>query len=132
MREVLQKQTGSAGDRMDWNEEKQTRFDKLRQRQLTGTLTVDEQTELAEMAAMLEQEEARYLEPAIASLELEQAVTRERLQKLQADNEELAKLLHQQEQLAVEARRWLADFQQRHENIQAIYTQLTGEVLTVA
>ena len=117
---------------MDWNEEKQTRFDKLRQRQLTGTLTVDEQTELAEMVAMVEQEESRYLEPAIASLELEQAVTRERLQKLQADNEELAKLLHQQEQLAVEARRWLADFQQRHENIQAIYTQLTGEVLTVA
>lgn len=117
---------------MDWNEEKQTRFDKLRQRQLTGTLTVDEQTELAEIVAMLEQEEARYLEPAIARLELEQVATRERLQKLQADNEEMAKLLHQQEQLAVEARRWLADFQQRHENIQAIYTQLTGEVLTVA
>ena len=96
---------------MDWNEEKQTRFDELRQRQLTGTLTVDEQTELAEMVAILEQEEARYLEPAIASLELEHVTSRERWQKLQADNGELAKLLHQQEQLAVEARRWLADFQ---------------------
>lgn len=115
---------------MNWNDKQQTRFDELRQRELTGVLTRDEQTELVEMAALIEQEEARYLGPAIARMELEQTAMRERLQKLQADNEELAKLLHQQEQLAVEARRWLADFRQRHEHIQAIYTQLTGEILT--
>ena len=115
---------------MDWNDEQQARFDDLRRRELAGTLTADEQAELAEIMAILEADEARYLGPVIARMKMEQATMQERLQKLQSDNEELAKLLHQQEQLALEARRWLSDFRQRHEHIRETYTQLTGEVLT--
>lgn len=92
---------------VDWNNEKQAWFDELRQRALIGTFTVDEQTELAEMVALIEQEEARYLSPAITRMTREQTALREHLQQLQADNEELAKLLHQQEQLAMGIRRQL-------------------------
>jgi hypothetical protein len=84
---------------MDWNNEQQKRFDDLRRRELVGMLTADEQAKLAEMTTLLEEEEAQYLGPAVARMELEQAVMQQNLQKLQADNEELAKLLHQQEQL---------------------------------
>ena len=115
---------------MDWNDEQQKRFNDLRRRELKGKLNTAEQTELAEIIAFLEEEEARYLGPAVARMEKEQTVMMERLQKLQTDNEELAKLVHQQEQLVLEARRWLADFRQRHEQIRSTYTQLTGEILT--
>lgn len=115
---------------MDWNDEQKKRFNDLRRRELKGKLNAAEQAELAEITTFLEQEEDRYLGPAISRMELEQAVMLERLQKLQVDNEELAKLVHQQEQLVLEARHWLADFRQRHEQIRSTYTQLTGEILT--
>jgi hypothetical protein len=115
---------------MDWNDEKQARFDELRLRELRGTLSLVEKTELADFLAALETAEAAYIVPAIARMEAEQSILKERLQKMQGNNEELAKLLYQQEQLAVEARRWLTEFQQKHQQIQATYTQLTGEVLT--
>jgi hypothetical protein len=95
-------------------------------------LSLVEKTELADFLAALETAEAAYIVPAIARMEAEQSILKERLQKMQGDNEELAKLLYQQEQLAVEARRWLTEFQQKHQQIQATYTQLTGEVLTIA
>ena len=117
---------------MNWNDKRQARFDELRLRELRGTLSTVEQTELAALIAALETAEAAYIAPAIARMEEEQSILKERLQKVQGDNEELAKLLYQQEQLAVEARRWLTEFQQRHQQIQATYTQLTGEVLTAA
>lgn len=117
---------------MDWNDDKQARFDELRIRELHSTLNVTERTELADMLATLETSEAVYLDTTIARMEEEQKFLKERLQKVQSDNEELAKLLTQQEQLAVEARRWLNEFQQRHQQIQATYTQLTGEILTAS
>jgi len=60
----------------------------------------------------------------------EQIALRERLEALQADNEALARLLNQQEQLVADARQWLARFEERHRQIQQAYTQLTGEILT--
>lgn len=84
---------------MEWNDTHQKRFDELRIRDLSGTLTAEEQAELAAGYAFLEQEEKLYLEPAIAQMDVEQAAMRERLEMVQADNEKLANLFYQQEQL---------------------------------
>lgn len=115
---------------MDWNEETQVCFDKLRMKEIAGTLTEHEQAELAELFAMVEADEAIYLAPTIERMSHEQDTLRERLYRLQAENEALAKLLAQQEQLAADARRWLAQFEKRHRSILRTYMHLTGEVLT--
>jgi septal ring factor EnvC (AmiA/AmiB activator) len=115
---------------MEWTTQQQTLFDELRSRELAGTLTVQEQTQLAGLIQILEAEEARYLAPATDQMRAEQAALRERLQALQAENEALARLLNQQEQLVADARHWLTQFEQRHQQIQQTYTRLTGEILT--
>jgi hypothetical protein len=79
---------------------------------------------------MLRAEEARRFAPAFTRLRAEQAALYEKLRALQTGNEELAKLLHQQGQLVADARRWLAQFEQRHLLIQQAYTKIIGEALT--
>jgi hypothetical protein len=115
---------------MNWNAQMQARFDQLRASELAGALTAEEEAELAKLVAMLESEEAQRLAPTFARVRTEQAVLQEKLKTLQTGNEELAKLLHQQEQLVADAQRWLAQFEQRHFLIQQAYTKITGEALT--
>lgn len=88
---------------MEWNAEKQARLTELRRRELAGRLTEVEKEELAAAMAKIEQEESRYLAPTIEKMRAEQAILEERLQNLHTDNEALAKLLNQQEQIIVEA-----------------------------
>ena len=114
---------------MNWTAEMQTRLDQLRASELGGTLTAEEEAELAKLVAMLEAEEAQRFAPAFTRLRAEQEALRERLRVLQTDNEELAKLLHQQEQLVADTQRWLAQFEQRHLLIQQAYAKITGEAL---
>ena len=114
---------------MIWHSEKQARLDWLRKSELAGTLTAGEQTELNELVAALEADEADRLAPAVARMREEQEALRGRLRALQAENEELARLLNQLELLAADARGWLAQFEQRHTLIRETYTRLTGEVL---
>ena len=115
---------------MNWSDEKQARFDDLRQRELAGTLSAAEQQELEALTAMLTQAADDSLLPAITRLQREQAELEARLQQRQHENEELAKLLHQQEQLAADSRQWLRDFDRRQAQIRETYTRLTGEILT--
>ncbi|MBI3913912.1 MAG: hypothetical protein HY327_06970 [Chloroflexi bacterium] len=114
---------------MNWNVEMQSRFDQLRAAELAGRLTPREESELTKLVAILEADEAHHLAPAITQMRAEQTALREQLHALQSENEELAKLLSQQEQLVADARRWLTQFQQRHLLILQAYTRLTGEVL---
>lgn len=114
---------------MDWNDKQQSRFDDLRQHELAGTLNSAEQQELAVLRASLTEVADEALLPAIAKLQHEQEILESRLQQRQYENEELAKLLHQQEKLTAESRQWLRDFDRRHAHIHKTYTQLTGEVL---
>lgn len=114
---------------MNWNKEIQARFDQLRAAELAGTLTRQETAELAELVAALESDQARYLASTLTRMRAEQKTLRKQLGMLQSENEELAKLLSQQEQLAAEARRWLAQFRERHRIILQTYTRLTGETL---
>jgi len=115
---------------MNWTAKQQSLFDELRTRELTGTLTTEEQGRLTNLTTILEAEETRYLAPVIAQMRVEQTSLRERLETLQVGNEDLARLLNQQEQLVADARHWLAQFERRHLQIQQAYTHLTGEVLT--
>lgn len=115
---------------MEWNAEAQARFDQLRLRELAGALTPQEEAELAALVAGLEADEARCLAPAAERLRAEHEALRERLRALQAENEELARLLSQQEQLAADGRRWLAEFEARHRLIHTAYARLTGEALS--
>jgi len=116
---------------MNWTDEQQTLFDELRAHELAGTLTTDDQARLAELTQILEAEEARYLAPVAARMRTEQAALREQLETLQIENEALAHLFNQQEQLVADARRWLSQFERRHSQIQQTFTRLTGKVLTV-
>lgn len=116
---------------MNWTAEQQALFDGLRARELAGTLTSEEQARLDELTAMLEAEEARYLAPVVAQMRVNQAALRERLEVLQTENEALARLANQQEQLVADSRQWLVQFEQRHLQIQQAYTRLTGDVLAV-
>lgn len=115
---------------MNWSDEKQERLDALRQRELAGTLSAVEQQELDTLTATLTQAADDALLPAISRLQREQAELEARLQQRQFENEELARLLHQQEQLTAESRQWLRDFDRRQAQIRETYTRLTGEVLT--
>jgi hypothetical protein len=115
---------------MNWSDEKQSRFDDLRQRELAGTLSAADRQELDALTALLTQAADISLLPAITRVQHEQAELEARLLKQQHENEELAMLLHQQEQLTAESRQWLRDFDRRHTQIRETYTRLTGEVLT--
>lgn len=117
---------------MDWSDEQQLRFDDLREHDLAGTLTDAERYELAMLMTVLTEAADEALLPAITKLQREQEVLELRLQQRQSGNEELAKLLHQQERLTAESRQWLRDFDRRHAYIHKTYTQLTGEVLVGA
>lgn len=114
---------------MNWSDEQQTRFDELRQQELVGTLNEAGIAELATLIALLTQDADDALLSAIDRLHNEQVVLEARLQQRQQENEELAKLMHQQEQLTAESRQWLRDFDRRHAQIRKTYTRLTGEVL---
>jgi predicted nuclease with TOPRIM domain len=117
---------------MHWSDKEQARFDELRQRELAGTLSTFEKQELDSLVAALTQAADEVLLPAVARLEHEISELETRLQDRQHENEELAKLLHQQEQLTAESRQWLRDFDRRHAQIRETYTRLTGEVLPSA
>ncbi len=66
---------------MNLNEEKQARFDDLRQREFAGKLTVAEQHELEALTAMFTQAADESLLPVISRLQREQRELEERLQK---------------------------------------------------
>jgi hypothetical protein len=91
---------------MTWDAHTQHRFDSLRQRALTGSLSDDEQCELDALVAAIAAEEASYLEPALDRLDDDLRQREEQLAALQVRNEELAVLARQHEQLLSEAKSW--------------------------
>jgi len=113
---------------MQWTEEMQLRFNELRPKELAGTLSAEEKHELAELFAVIEADEKQYLAGAMTRLREEDALTQAQIEKRQQENMALAQIVSQQEQLIADARRWLAEFEQRHKMIRQSYIQLTGEV----
>jgi hypothetical protein len=92
---------------MGWTREKQARLDLLRERELTAALPSGEQGELGSLVLEIEAEEAATLAPAMAQQRQEIGALQRQIQAVEAENEELAKLLAQQERLATDVRRLL-------------------------
>lgn len=112
-----------------WSAEKQQRLNSLSAQQLAGTLTADERRELASLVAEAETEEAVRLAPALTRLKGEQDALRRRLRQSRTDNEQLAALIAQQEQILADARRTLKELQRRRQVIHEAYFRVTGEAL---
>jgi hypothetical protein len=98
---------------MSWTKDNQARLDRLRAKELDGTLSGTEQAELAALMAQVEAEEAQVLAPAMNRLRGEMG----EFDDVQSENEEVARLLAQQQALAADARRFFAEFEQRRASI---------------
>lgn len=111
---------------MSWTKDRQATLDRLRDKELAGTLTGPEQAELAALLAQVEAEEAQVLAPAMGHLRAEVGALEQELCEVQGENEELARLLAQQQNLAADARRFLAEFEQRRASILEAFARLAG------
>ena len=98
---------------MSWTTDSQTRLDHLRAKELAGTLTDLEQGELDALIIQVEADETSSFAPAMVRLRAEVGDLERDIGTVQRENEELARLLAQQQALAADARRFLAEFEQR-------------------
>lgn len=98
---------------MSWTKDDQTRLDRLRDRELAGTLTAPDEAELAGLLARVEAEEAGVLAPEVARLRGEVAKVADELDRTERENEGLACLMAQQQALIADARRFLEEFDRR-------------------
>jgi hypothetical protein len=117
---------------MAWDEEKQARLDTLRAAELTGTLDEVGKAESSALIESIEVEERKRLARALARTQAEQAALRQQIQAGEAENEQLAALAVQMEQLLADGRRTLRDLQRRHQAIRAEYQRVTGKPLSAA
>jgi hypothetical protein len=76
--------------------------------------------------AQVEAEEAQVLAPAMGRLRAEVGELERELGAVQGENEDLARLLAQQQSLAADARRFLAEFEQRRTAILDAFARLAG------
>lgn len=111
---------------MSWTKNSQARLDCLRTKELAGALTESEQAELAALVAQVEAEEARALAPAMNRLRAEIGELERELSAVQGENEELARLLAQQQALASDGRSFLADFDRRRASILDALARFAG------
>ena len=112
---------------MSWTSQDQARLDHLRDKELAGALAEPEAGELAALLATIEAEEAQVLAPAMARLRAEVEQTGHQLSAVQQENEELARLLSQQQSLAEDARRFLAELDQRQGSILDALARIAGD-----
>lgn len=80
-------------------------------------LQEQEQKELAALFAQIEAEEAEVLAPEMARLRAEAGNMANELARIEGENEELARLLAQQQALLADARKFLDDFDRRRASI---------------
>jgi hypothetical protein len=111
---------------MSFTKDSQARLDCLRNKELAGTLTEPERAELAALMAQVEAEEAVVFAPAMNRLRAELGELAHELDTLQRENEELARLLAQQQALAADGRRFLAEFDQRRASILDALARFAG------
>jgi hypothetical protein len=111
---------------MSWTQETQARLDHLREKELAGALPAAEKFELAALMAEVEAEEARALAPEMTRLRDDVEALGQEVRGVESRNEDLARLLAQQQQLAADARRFLAEFDQRRASILDALARVAG------
>ena len=90
-----------------WTSAKQRKLNDLRRRELEGTLTPAQQTQLSRLFEELNQEEAQQLAPHLRKLEQEQAELAEKVALVKAQNERLAWVVSRQKVLVRRAKEQL-------------------------
>jgi hypothetical protein len=111
---------------MSWTKETQARLDDFREKELAGALAAAEQPELVALMALVEAEEAQSLAPATTRLRDDVEELVREVHGVEIRNEELARLLAQQQQLAADARRFLAEFDQRRSSLLDALARVAG------
>jgi len=117
---------------MSWTKDDQTKLDRLRDKELAGTLAEPEQGELAALMARVEAEEAQALAPEMARLRAQISDLADELGKVEGENEELARLMTQQQALVADARRFLDEFDRRRASILDGLARVAGGPLPAA
>jgi predicted RNase H-like nuclease (RuvC/YqgF family) len=117
---------------MSWTKDDQAKLDVLRGKELAGTLADAEQTELEELMARVEDEEATALAPEMDRLRDEVAAAADEIRRLDAENEELARLMAQQQALVVDGRKFLDEFDRRRATILDGLARVAGGPLRAA
>lgn len=117
---------------MNWTKDDQTKLDLLRGKELAGALTEPEHMELAALMARVEAEEAASLAPEMARLRAQVGETSDELSRIESENEELARLMAQQQTLVADARRFLDDFDRRRASILDGLARIAGGPLPAA
>lgn len=117
---------------MSWTKDDQTRLDLLRSKELAGVLAEAEHAELAALMARVEAEEAAALAPEMARLRAEVGETTDELRRLESENEELARLMAQQQTLVADARKFLDEFDRRRASIRDGLARIAGGPLPAA
>jgi hypothetical protein len=117
---------------MSWTEDDQSKLDRLRDRELSGTLTQPEQEELAALMARIEAEEAAVLAPEMARLRAEAGELAVELASVEGENEQLAQLMAQQQALVTDTRRFLEEFDRRRASILDGLARVAGGPLPAA
>lgn len=117
---------------MSWTEDDQSKLDRLRDRELSGTLTQPEQEELAALMARIEAEEAAMLAPEMARLRAEAGDLAAELASVEGENEQLAQLMAQQQALVTDTRRFLEEFERRRASILDGLARVAGGPLPAA
>lgn len=102
---------------MSWMKEDQTKLDLLRTKELAGTLTEPEHAELAVLMTRVEAEEAAALAPEMARLRADVAEMANELNRIEGENEALARIMAQQQTLLADTRRFLDEFDRRRASI---------------
>ena len=117
---------------MSFTQDDLERLDRLRNKELAGTLTEPEQGALAALMARVEAEEAEALAPELARRRAEIIDIADKLGTIEGENEQLARLMAQQQALVADTRRFLDEFDRRRATILDGLARIPGGPLPAA
>lgn len=117
---------------MSWTNDDQANLNLLRGKELAGTLTDVEERELAKLMARVEDEEAAALAPEMKRLRDDVAAMPDKIRQVEVENEELARLMAQQQALVADAAKFLGEFDRRRATILDGLARIAGGPLRAA
>ncbi len=117
---------------MSWTNDDQANLNLLRGKELAGTLTDAEQGELGKLMARVEDEETAALAPEMKRLRDDVAAMPDKIREVEMENEELARLMAQQQALVADAGKFLGEFDRRRASILDGLARIAGGPLRAA
>ncbi|MGH9832644.1 MAG: hypothetical protein ACREBD_13300 [Blastocatellia bacterium] len=115
-----------------WDENKQQRFDELRDRKAHGSLTEEEQQQLELLSDELDCEDEAYLRPAFEHSQERQRDLDEEIARKERRNAALEALAERQAQLLARARAQLEALRREQAALNSEYERTMGESLHAA